>query len=205
MTKPFSQACENNQGPILEVLRRYLRPGCKVLEIGSGTGQHAVFFGAQLPEVIWQTSDRLSNHAGIRQWLDDAGLDNVRRPLALDVLEEPWPGVEADAVFSANTAHIMNWPAVEAMVTGVGRLLKEEGLFLLYGPFSYGGVHTSESNRAFDASLRMRDPSMGIRDFERVDALARASGLALRQDVAMPANNRLLAWQKSIDPDAAPA
>ncbi len=200
MTKPFSQACENNKGPILEVLRRYLRPGCTVLEIGSGTGQHAVFFGGQLPEVTWQTSDRRPNHAGIRLWLDEAGLSNVRRPLALDVLQEPWSAVDADAVFSANTAHIMSWTAVEAMVSGVGRLLAGGGLFLLYGPFSYAGVHTSNSNRAFDESLRLRDPSMGIRDFERVVALAEAAGLAFLEDVAMPANNRLIAWRKTSAP-----
>ena len=196
MNKPFSQACENNRGPILDVLRRHLADRWRVLEIGSGTGQHAVFFGAELPQVVWQTSDRIEHHDGIRLWLEDAGLVNVAPPLDLDVLVQPWPVDHADAVFSANTAHIMSPAAVAAMFSGVGRVLNPGGLFLLYGPFSYSGAHTSPSNAAFDASLRARDPEMGVRGFEAVNAMALAAGLELLEDNAMPANNRLLVWRR---------
>lgn len=200
--KPFSAACENNKGPILEVLRRYLTAPATVLEIGSGTGQHSVHFGAALPHVTWQTSDLPANHAGIRAWLDEAGLPNVLPPLKLDVAGGPWETGPVDAVFSANTVHIMHWPVVVAMLAGVGRLLPADGLFMLYGPFNYDCRHTSESNARFDLSLRMNDPGMGIRDFEAVrDELARA-GLALEADHEMPANNRLLVFRRT---DASPA
>ena len=205
--KPFSAACENNKGPILEVLRRYLTAPATVLEIGSGTGQHSVHFGAALPQVTWQTSDLPANHAGIRAWLDEAGLPNVLPPLQLDVAGGSWETGPVDAVFSANTAHIMHWPVVVAMLAGVGRLLPADGLFMLYGPFNYDGRHTSESNARFDLSLRMNDPGMGIRDFEAVrDELARA-GLALEADHEMPATHRLLVFRRSgaspagVDPD----
>lgn len=201
--RPFSQACENNKRPILGVLRRFLTDPGTVLEIGSGTGQHAVHFGAELPHVVWQTSDLVANHAGILQWLDEARLANVRPPLALDVDSPDWPEeLVADAVFSANTAHIMHWPSVRTMIAGVGRLLRPGGLFFLYGPFNYGGRHTSESNARFDLSLRMSDPGMGIRDFERVAEEADAARLALVEDCAMPANNRLLVWRRIGHPPA---
>ena len=194
--KPFSQACESNKRPILDVLSRHVGEISRVLEIGSGTGQHAVFFAEHLPHLTWQTSDQDLHHEGIRAWIREAGLPNVLPPLALDVTMDAWPVDHAQAVFSANTAHIMSWPEVEAFVAGVGRVLVEGGLFLLYGPFSYGGVHTSESNARFDLSLRSRDPAMGVRDFEAVDALARAAGMGLVEDNAMPANNRLLVWRQ---------
>ena len=198
--KPWSQACENNKGPILAVLRRYLTDARTVLEIGSGTGQHAVFFAAALPRLVWQCSDLPANHAGIRLWLEEAGLTNVRPPLALDVTAENWGVAEVDAVFSANTAHIMHWPAVRAMIRGVGRVLKPDGLLLVYGPFSYGGRHTSESNARFDLSLRASDPGMGVRDFDAVAREAEAAGLGLVEDCPMPANNRLLVWQRPGTP-----
>jgi SAM-dependent methyltransferase len=194
--KPWSQACENNKGPILAVLSRYLADARNVLEIGSGTGQHAVFFGAALPRLVWQCSDLPANHAGIRLWLDEAGLSNVRPPLALDVTAEDWGVTEVDAVFSANTAHIMHWPAVRAMIRGVGRVLRPDGLLLLYGPFSYDGRHTSESNARFDLTLRSSDPGMGVREFGAVAREAEAAGLALEEDCEMPANNRLLVWRR---------
>lgn len=195
MSKPFSQACENNKRPILEILARHLAAARDVLEIGSGTGQHAVYFGEHLRHLIWQTSDRRVYHDGIRAWVSEADLDNVRPPLDLDVTVEPWPVDTVDAVFSANTAHIMSWPMVVAFVAGAGRVLPPGGVFLLYGPFSYGGVHTSGSNERFDRSLKCQDPAMGIRDFEAVGTLAQAAGMALVEDNAMPANNRLLVWR----------
>lgn len=197
MTRPFSQACENNRAPILAVLARVFATRRRVLEIGSGTGQHAVYFAADLPHLAWQPSDVAENLPGIRRWIAEAGLANVRAPLALDVNDDPWPQSRYDAVFSANTAHIMHWPEVERMLARAAHALRPGGLFLLYGPFNYGGRFTSESNAQFDASLRARDPGMGIRDFESVDAAARAQGLALAEDNAMPANNRLLVWRRA--------
>lgn len=195
MSKPFYEACEKNKQPILEVLARHLEDVRWLLEIGSGTGQHAVFFGEHLPHLQWQTSDLAENRAGITAWLSDAQLPNVLPPLELDVRDPHWPVESAPAVFSANTAHIMAWPVVEAMIRGVGRVLEPAGLFLLYGPFNYGGRYTSDSNSRFDAWLKGRDPESAIRSFEDVDREARAAGLCLLEDVAMPANNRLLAWQ----------
>ena len=197
MRKPFSQACENNKSPILSVLRRHLGSVGHVLEVGSGTGQHAVFFAAELPHLVWQTSDLPEHHAGIRAWIEDSGLENVRAPVVLDVTNRPWAGVETDAVFSANTAHIMSWPMVESFVAGAGEVLPPSGLFLLYGPFNYGGAYTSESNARFDQWLKERDPLSAIRDFEAVDGLGRAAGMNLIEDNAMPANNRLLVWRRN--------
>ncbi len=195
MGKPFSQACENNKRPILEVLQRRLGDVSSVLEIGSGTGQHAVFFAEQLPHLQWRTSDLVENHAAIRQWIDDAKLPNVLAPVALDVTEPHWPIGPVPAVFSANTAHIMAWPVVQAFLQGVGRVLAPGGLFLLYGPFNYEGGYTSESNARFDEWLAQRDPESAIRHFEDVERESRTAGLSLVEDVAMPANNRLLVWR----------
>ena len=195
--KPFSPACERNRGPILAVLRRHLDSARRVLEVGSGTGQHAVHFAAAMPWLTWQASDRAGNLPGIRAWLDEAALPNTPPPMELDVGR--WPALEGagfDAVFSANTLHIMGWPQVEAFFDGVGAVLPVGGTLVVYGPFNYGGDYTSDSNREFDAWLRTRDPASAIRDFEAVDALARAAGLQLREDVAMPANNRCVAWQR---------
>lgn len=200
MGKPFSQASENNKRPILDVLVRHLGDVTDVLEVGSGTGQHAVFFGEALPHLRWQTSDRSENHAAIRQWLEDSALPNVSSPLDLDVTREPWPVASVPAVFSANTVHIMGWPAVQDFIRGVGRILEPGGLFLLYGPFNYGGTYTSDSNARFDEWLMSRDPESAIRDFEAVDAEARQAGLRLVEDNAMPANNRLLVWCRTSDP-----
>lgn len=195
MTKPFSESCEQNKQPILEVLRSWFADRAHVLEIGSGTGQHAVFFAANLPHLAWQTSDRAENHPGIRAWLGEAALANTRAPLTLDVAA-PWPEIQADAVFSANTTHIMHWNEVEAFFDGVGRLLPEGGLFALYGPFNQGGQFTSDSNAKFDQWLKARDPMSGVRNFEDLDGLARAAGMWLKAEVAMPANNRSLCWEK---------
>lgn len=192
--KPFAESCEENKRPILEVLRIEFAGMRRVLEIGSGTGQHAVFFAEQLPHLTWHTSDVADYHAGIRAWIDAAGLDNVVPPLALDVRRDAWPAARFDGVFSANTAHIMGWPEVEAMFAGIGRVLEPGGRFCLYGPFNYGGRFTSESNARFDEWLRARDRRSGVRNFEDLDRLAKAAGMRLRNDYAMPANNRTLVW-----------
>ncbi len=193
--KPHSPACERNREPILAVLREHFAARRQVLEIGSGTGQHAVFFAAAMPWLQWQASDRAEYLPGIRAWLDDARLPNTPAPLELDVLAA-WPALDVDAVFSANTLHIMGWDGVQALFEGVGKLLADSGdTLIVYGPFNYGGAYTSDSNRQFDAWLKARDPRSGIRDFEAVDALAEAAGLRLLADIEMPANNRCLVWR----------
>ncbi len=194
--KPFAESCVQNRDPILAVLREVFADCHRVLEIGSGTGQHAVYFGAELPHLVWQTADVPQHHAGIRAWLDAAALPNVLPPLALDVCQTDWRGGRYDAVFSANTLHIMGWPEVECFFSGVGAVLEPGGVLAVYGPFNYNGTFTSESNARFDAWLKARDPASGVRDFEAVDALARAQGLALQRDFAMPANNRTLVWRR---------
>lgn len=192
--KPFSLACERNKEPILEVLRQHLAVVRSVLEVGSGTGQHAVHFAAHLPQLRWQCSDRHENLPGISTWLAEAGLPNTPPPLPLDVTG-PWPATRFDAVYSANTLHIMSWPEVEAFFDALPGVLHAEATLAIYGPFRYEGQHTSDSNAAFDESLRREVPHRGIRDFEAVDALANAVGLRLQADEAMPANNRCLVWK----------
>jgi len=197
--KPYAESCEQNRDPILAVLREVFADRQQVLEIASGTGQHAVYFGQALPHLRWQTSDLPQNHAGIHAWLDEARLPNVLPPLAIDVTDAAWPLEIVDAIFNANTVHIVSWPAVERMFAGIGRALVPGGCLCLYGPFNYGGNFTSESNARFDAWLKARDPDSGVRDFEAVNELAEAQGLVLLRDVAMPANNRTLVWQRITD------
>lgn len=194
--KPYAESCEQNRAPILEVLRRELVNKSRLLELGSGTGQHAVYFAAEFPHLLWQTSDVPAMHAGIHAWLQEAMLDNVLAPLPLEVCGDNWPEQRFDAVFSANTAHIMSWPQVECLIRGVAEVLETGGVFCLYGPFNYNGRYTSESNARFDAWLKSRDPLSGVRDFEAVDELARRAGMVLKQDCEMPANNRTLIWSK---------
>ena len=194
--KAFAPACERNKGPILEVLRRVFADAADVIEIGSGTGQHAVAFAAGLPHLVWRTSDLPDSHASIDAWIDDAGLDNVERPLALDVVRRPWPLASADGAFSANTAHYMHWPEVEAMFGGAAELLSPGGRFALYGPFACDGRHTSASNAAFDRLLRAHDSRFGVRDIRDLERIAADGAMALEEDVAMPSNNRILVWRK---------
>ncbi len=194
--KPFSEACEQNKRPILAVLQQYFANVSNVLEIGSGTGQHAVFFAAQLPHLHWLTSEVEEYHPGVRAWLDEAGLSNIDGPIELDVNQPDWPVTEIEAVFSANTVHIMDWSGVERMFVGIGRVLQPKGVFCLYGPFNYKGNYSSESNARFDLWLKQRDSRSGIRDFEALNILAQQHGMELLADHAMPVNNRTLVWQK---------
>jgi hypothetical protein len=184
--KPFSEASERNRDPILAILKRVFKEAKEVLEIGSGTGQHAAYFSAALPHLVWHASDRAENLPGIRQW----GVE----PIELDV-DGPWPNTDADAVFTANTCHIMSWEQVQRMFLTVGNMSGVR-TFCLYGPFNYDGRHTSESNARFDAMLRERDPASGLRDFEPINALAGAVGFMLQEDNPMPANNRLLVFRR---------
>lgn len=195
--KPFSQACENNKGPILEKLVDLFNQPGTVLEIGTGTGQHAVHFARHLPHLTWQPSDHPRNACLCLPWLEEVALANINPPLALDVMTGDWSRLPAiQGVYSANTAHIMAWEEVEAMFAGIGRILPDNGLFCLYGPFRYNGQHTSESNERFDRSLGMQAAHMGIRDMEDLKQLGETNGLSLQEDFAMPANNRLLVWCK---------
>ena len=194
--KPYSEACERNREPILQVLRQWFTQPGIALEIGAGTGQHAVHFAGNLPHLQWQPTDREENLAGIGLWVSEAALPNLRAPLQFDVRDSKWPVETVDYIFSANTAHIMSWPEVELMFAGVARVLRPRGLFALYGPFNRDGRFTSDSNQAFDAALRERDPQMGLRDDAALKALAREHGLRFSGEHAMPANNRVLIWQR---------
>jgi len=195
-TKPFAESCEQNKQAILNVLEKVLADSRHLLEFGSGTGQHAVYFGQHLPHLQWQTSDLQNNHEGIKAWLEEAALPNVLSPLALDVSDAHWPPISVDSIFSANALHIMSWRCVEHLFVGIGKILESNGLVCIYGPFNYNNAFTSESNEKFDGWLKSRDPESGIRNFENVDALARAQGLVLVEDYEMPANNRTLVWEK---------
>jgi len=196
INKPFSESSAENREPILAVLREVFADCRKVLEIGSGTGQHAVYFGAELSHLSWQTADLPQHHAGIRMWLNEAALPNVLAPIALDVNRSDWLERRYDAVFSANTLHIVSWPEVEKLFAGVGTVLQPGGVLAIYGPFNYNGQFTSPSNARFDQWLKDRDPASGVRDFEAVDALAREQNLILERDIAMPVNNRTLVWRR---------
>ena len=195
MIKPFSQACENNKGPILEVLKTVFNKTESVLEIGSGTGQHSVFFAEQLPHLQWYTSDRHINHEGINLWLKEANLTNLHGPLELD-LNYAWPVNNVDAIYTANTFHIVSWQLVEQFFKGVSTHLVSQGVVCIYGPFKYQGQFTSASNEEFDRFLTQRDPFSGIRDFEAIEQLATQAGLTLISDTATPANNQLLVFKR---------
>lgn len=196
MDKPHAPATDRNRDPILDVLRERFADRRQVLEIGSGSGQHAVYFAAALPWLHWQASDVAVNLPGIRLWLDEAGLPNTPTPVEVD-MRQAWPALTFDAVFSANTLHIMGWPEVQQLFAELARRMPTGGLFTVYGPFNYGGQFTSDSNARFDASLRAGNPVSGLRDFEAVDTLAAQAGLHLLEDRAMPANNRCITWQRS--------
>ncbi len=196
MTKPYSEACEQNKHPILEILQREFAATGAVLEIGSGTGQHAVFFAAHLAHLQWHCSDMLANLPGIQLWLHDYSGSNLHAPVELDVMQADWPEKQFDGIFSANTVHIMHWPMVVKMFGGIATVLAPAGKFCLYGPFNSQGNYTSDSNARFDQWLKQRDPLGGIRDIDDLQQLAIQSGLKLVQDYPMPVNNRLLVWQK---------
>ncbi len=200
--KPYSESCDQNRDPILAVLREVLADSKHVLEIGSGTGQHAIYFAEKLPQLIWQTSDLPENHPGIRAWLEEANLPNIRMPLAIDASDPEWPVQKVDAIFSANAVHIMSWTDVQGMFRGIGRVLALGGLLCLYGPFNYQGKFTSESNERFDRWLKSNNTESGVRDFEALCLLAETAGLSLLQDIAMPANNRILVWKRSFHADS---
>lgn len=189
---PFSEACERNKAPILEVLRAAFADRIQVLEIGSGTGQHAVHFAAHLAHLTWHPTEQLAYLADLASRVKLEGTRNLRPPTLLDVNQTLWPLRSVDAVYSANTLHIMSWEEVVAMFSGIDAVLAPHGVLCLYGPFRYEGRYTSDSNRDFDRMLKDRDPLSGLRDMTDLSALAGRHALRLRADHDLPANNRLL-------------
>ncbi len=183
-------AAGGNREPILRVLRDYLPRSARVLEIASGTGEHAVWFSSALPELTWQPTDHDPDALrSIAAWRDMAGPPNLLPPLRLDASADTWPMAQADAVVAINMIHIAPWRATQGLITGAARVLTQGGLLFLYGPFREGGVHTAASNAAFDADLRARDPSWGIRDLDEISALASRHEITGPERIAMPANN----------------
>lgn len=196
MSLPFSSAAERNRQPILDQLRTLIPRTGSVLEIGSGTGQHAVFFAEKLPCIQWQPSDREENLAGLEARLAAEGGKNILPPLKLDVIRDTWPNTRFHAAFSANTAHIMHWEAVVAMFAGVAACLLSGSRFCLYGPFNVNARFTSQSNANFDMHLRAEDPKMGIRDLADIENLAVLHNMSFEEKFAMPANNFILVFKK---------
>ncbi|HXH30624.1 MAG TPA: DUF938 domain-containing protein [Bacteriovoracaceae bacterium] len=197
MEKPYSPACDNNKGPILEVLKQYITTdNRKLLEIGTGTGQHAVFLAAEFPFIDWVTSDRAINHSGIKQWLTEAQVNNVKGPVEFEIGKDEFPKNSFDLVFTANTFHIMHWKECKSLMKMLGHRLREGAQVFIYGPFNYQGQFTSKSNEEFDRSLKARDPLSGIRAFEDVDTCMKKNGFAFCNDHPMPANNRILVYTR---------
>jgi len=191
---PCSEACERNKGPILDVLRGAFAGCTHVLEIGSGTGQHAVHFALAMPQIVWQPTEMTESMPVLRKRVFAEGPKNLRAPVILDVTATPWDVRRVDGVFTANTLHIMHWPQVLAFFGNLPAVIRPATVLAIYGPFRYGGAHTSESNAEFDSMLRARDPGSGIRDFEAVNALAEGAGFRFVADHRMPANNQTLVW-----------
>jgi len=193
----MAPATERNREPILAVLRKVLPASGTVLEIASGTGQHAVHFAKAFPDITWQPSDPdAAARASIAAWTAHAALSNVRAPLALDVCSQPWGIEAAQAVVCINMIHISPWAAAQALFDGAGKVLGEGGVLFLYGPYRRDGAHTAPSNAAFDAQLRATDPEWGVRDMEAVIALGAAQGMRCDEPVPMPANNFSLIFRK---------
>ncbi len=195
--KPFSQACENNKAPILQIIRSIFSQPATIWEIGSGTGQHACYFAKHLPHVEWQPTDKAEHIPGIRLWQEDAQLANLKPPLSLDVTDEVWPCRSIDALFTANTLHIMSRDEVQSFFERLTIYMNANAMLCMYGPFNYNGTYTSDSNACFDQWLKSQNALSGIKDSEYVLSLATSIGLKLVSDFAMPANNRLLVLQNS--------
>lgn len=197
MKKPFAESCEQNKDVILDVLKPLCSDAEKLLEIGSGTGQHAIYFAENMAHLSWQTSDLKENHAGINLWLEEKNLPNINPPIEIDVRQNDWAVTDIDIIFTANTLHIMPWEAVKPMMIHAGKILKPQGRLIIYGPFNYNNQYTSESNARFDIWLKQNSsPLSAIRHFEAVNELAEQADMKLYQDFEMPANNRILCFQK---------
>jgi len=197
MVKPYAESCAQNQQVILDVLKTLFTEKGELLEIGSGTGQHAVFFTEHLTHLNWQPSDLESEHAGMKMWFAELEHSRIQKPLVLDVDMPDWNIEKKDYVFTANTTHIISAEQAVKMMRHVGACLKSGGLFAQYGPFNYNAKYTSESNANFDVWLKQRNPKSCIKDFETIQALANENTMKLFRDIEMPANNRILVWQKN--------
>jgi cyclopropane fatty-acyl-phospholipid synthase-like methyltransferase len=196
MNKPYSESCDQNKQVILSIISPIFSSFSGVLEIGSGTGQHAVYFAKKMPHLIWHTSDCRSHLDGINAWVGESGLNNVKSPFELDVSKSQWPESNVDAIFTANSIHIMHQQDAVNFIRGASRLLKQHGSLVIYGPFNYNGSYTSESNERFDQWLKQQDPQSCIKHFEEIDSLANNNGMRLVTDYEMPANNRILHFVK---------
>jgi len=194
--KPYAPACDRNQKPILKILRESFVNVTTVLEIGSGTGQHAMYFAGNFPQLIWQPSDLKEKLAGIKYWLSEASLCNIKEPLVLDVNNFQSSNILYDAIFTANTFHIMDWNTIRNTILLIGKLLRINGKFIVYGPFKFNGVFTSKSNEQFDLYLKSENKNMGIREFIKLEEMANQEGLVFKHRYNMPANNELLEFVK---------
>ncbi|MES0327675.1 MAG: DUF938 domain-containing protein [Gammaproteobacteria bacterium] len=194
--KPYAESCDQNRDAILNIIQPLLLSSKSVLEIGSGTGQHAIYFSERLPHIIWNSSDRVENIEDIKLWLSENHTKKTPPPVELDVTQEAWPEISFDTVFTANTCHIMNQRSVEVMFKRIGDLLPDDGQLIIYGPFNYNQQYTSLSNQQFDQWLKLRNPESSIRNFEDLNDLAEKAGMTLVDDYEMPANNRILHWKK---------
>ena len=198
MEKPFAPSCERNQEVILDALKSIIKPiDNNLLEIGSGTGQHAVYMAPHFPELFWHTSDLKENHAGINMWIDESNHENIVNPLEYQVGKTDFPMVNADVVFTTNTFHIMSWQNVQKLIKQLGKNLNNGADIIIYGPFNYDGQFTSKSNADFDVWLKQQNPLSGIRDFESILSLMIDSNMQLLADIKMPANNRILHFIKN--------
>ena len=197
MTKPFAPSCERNQSVILDVLQSIITVDDKhLLEIGSGTGQHAVFMAPHFSHLQWHTADLKQNHVGINMWLEEAKLDNISAPIVYESGKSDFPDIDVDIVFTTNTLHIMSWQNVKNLIKQMGENLKTGSKIIIYGPFNYNGQFTSGSNAKFDVWLKEQEPHRGIRNFEDIVQLMTDVGIDLKQDIEMPANNRILYFVK---------
>jgi len=194
MNKPYSESCEQNKDAILSKIQPYLVDGAAILEVGSGTGQHAVYFATLNPQIVWQPSDRVEYLKGIDAWVTDAAVPNIKAVFELDVLKL-WPSECYDLLFTANSFHIMGNEAVKICLEKASSCLKTNGHLIIYGPFNYNRQYTSSSNQRFDAMLKSNDPNSGIKDIEWICDIANRAGLRLIDDIEMPANNRILILQ----------
>jgi cyclopropane fatty-acyl-phospholipid synthase-like methyltransferase len=195
--KPLSPACENNKEPILQIIRQVFANTSYVLEIGSGTGQHACYLAKHLPHLVWQPTDKLENISGINVWQEQAQLANLNPALALNISDEQWPYDTIESVFTANTLHIMSEQEVQTGFDQLCKRLNPKALICIYGPFNYNGNYTSDSNARFEHWLKSQNPLSGIKNIEDIVSLAEERGLSLINDFDMPANNRLLVLQNS--------
>lgn len=197
MEKPHSPSCERNQQFILDVLKTIIKPSdSNLLEIGTGTAQHAVFMAPKFSHLNWQTSDLKINHAGINWMIDDSKIANIKRPLEYQANQTEFPQVNADIVYTANTLHIMSWRSVEVLIAQLGAHLKTGANIVIYGPFNYDGKFTSESNAKFELWLKQQNSQSGIRDFESIVSSFEKYNIRLISDIEMPANNRILHFMK---------